>query len=110
LPNLLLAASKAAGVTTADTIREFGAQGAESNPVSSERRLMRQFSSGRSKLQARSNIMKLGLLGISILLLSLTTTIRPSLATEPGSKECVQYGAANHCTAHWDRRDKSCKC
>jgi hypothetical protein len=54
--------------------------------------------------------MTLRIIGLSAFMLGLLAVTQPSFATEPGSKECVQYSAANNCTAHWDRRDKSCKC
>jgi hypothetical protein len=48
--------------------------------------------------------------GISALVLCVLAITQPSYATEPGSKECKQFGATNHCTTEWDRRSKSCVC
>jgi hypothetical protein len=48
--------------------------------------------------------------GLSALVFCLVAIAQPSFATEPDSKECKQFGAANHCTAAWDRRSKACVC
>jgi hypothetical protein len=48
--------------------------------------------------------------GISAVVLCVLAIAQPSYATEPGSKECRQFGAVNHCSTQWDRRSKSCVC
>jgi hypothetical protein len=49
-------------------------------------------------------------LGLFALVFCVLVVSQPSFATEPGSKECKQFGAANNCTSRWDRRVKACVC
>jgi hypothetical protein len=49
-------------------------------------------------------------LGIFALVFGILAISQPSFATEPGSKECKQFGTVNNCTARWDRREKACVC
>jgi hypothetical protein len=64
----------------------------------------------RARGAAKERAMTFRVLGIFALVFGILAISQPSFATEPGSKECKQFGTVNNCTARWDRREKACVC
>jgi hypothetical protein len=51
----------------------------------------------------------LGILLISLCVLVLLN-VKQASAQQRVSSQCAAFGQANHCTARWDNRSKSCVC
>jgi hypothetical protein len=92
---------------TARLFADFRRLGDFSRPAHAD---ITPFSVKRAGGAAKERAMTFRVLGIFALVFGVLAISQPSFATEPGSKECKQFGTANNCTARWDRRVKACVC